>query len=47
MGSNFNCSHDVNVLMNVINKSFPIYSDKWDKMIGEKPIYENTLKYLD
>ena len=39
---------DVNVLMNASDKSFPIYTYKWDKYDWrEDPIYENTLEYLD
>lgn len=42
------CGVDVNVLMNVSDKSFPIYTYKWNKYDWrEDPIYENTLKYLD
>lgn len=38
----------VNVLLNASDKSFPIYTYKWDKYDWrEDPIYENTLSYLD
>ena len=38
----------VNVLLNASDKSFPIYTYKWNKYDWrEDPIYENTLSYLD
>lgn len=39
---------DFNVLMNASDKSFPIYTYKWDKYDWRNdPIYKNTLAYLD
>lgn len=39
---------DVNVLMNASDKSFPIYTYKWQNYDWRKdPIYKNTLAYLD
>lgn len=39
---------DVNVLMNASDKSFPIYTYKWNNYDWrEDPIYKNTLAYLD